>query len=143
MSSLDKKIAKLDEKIARLKREKIELEKKRADQLDNFYLEPRDQILFFTGEPKQSEIRDKSPEKKIKKKKKKKKDKDKVYQLVDSRDKDRENYCYKCKKEFACQNRLERHNWKHHPSNEIEKAWANTDWTTYSGTSYYKDDPYY
>ena len=141
MSSLDKKIAKLDEKIARLKREKIELEKKRADQLDNFYLEPRDQILFFNDKLSDSENREKSPEKKIKKKKKK--DKDKVYQLIDTNDKCRENYCYKCKKEFACPRRLERHNWKHHPSNAIERAWANTDWTTYKGTTYYEDDPYY
>ena len=141
MSSLDKKIAKLDEKIARLKREKMELEKKRADQLDNFFLEPRDQILFFTGEPKDGENKPKSPEKK--KKKKKKKDKDKVYQLVNSSEKDKINYCYKCKKEFACERRLERHNWKHHPSNAIEEAWAKTDWSTFRGSTYYKDDPYY
>ena len=137
MSSLDKKIAKLDEKIVRLKREKMELEKKRADQLDNFFLEPRDQILFFTGEPKDSENKPKSTEKKKKKKKKK----DKTYQIVDSRDKI--NYCYKCKKEFACERRLERHNWKHHPSNPIEKAWANTDWSNFKGSTYYQDDPYY
>lgn len=142
MSSLDKKIAKLDEKIARLKREKIELEKKRADQLDNFFLEPRDQILFFNDKAtNDNKICLKIPEKKIKKKKKK--DKDKVYQLVDTKDKYRENYCYKCKKEFACPRRLERHNWKHHPSNAVEEAWANTDWSTFKGSTYYQDDPYY
>ena len=136
MSSLDKKIAKLDEKIARLKREKIELEKKRADQLDNFFLEPRDQILFYNNTP-DAKIQEKLPEKTKKKKK------DKIYQLVNSSDKDRENYCQKCKKEFACPRRLERHNWKYHPSNAIEKAWTGTDWSTYKGTTYYKDNTYY
>ena len=24
-----------------------------------------------------------------------------------------------------------------------DKAWANTDWSTYKGSSYYCDDPYY
>ena len=138
MSSLDKKIEKLDKKIARLKQEKLELEKKRADQLDNFFLEPRDQLLFYNNNTPDAKIQEKLPEKKIKKKKK-----DKIYQLVNSSDKDRENYCLKCKKEFACPRRLERHNWKYHPSNAIEKAWADTDWSTYKGTTYYRDDPYY
>ena len=52
-------------------------------------------------------------------------------------------YCYTCQKNFDEYRSLEKHNWNIHPSNNIEKAWANTDWSTYKGSSYYCDDPYY
>ena len=144
MSILDKKIAKLDEKITRLKMEKIELEKKRAEQLDRLFLEPREEIINEIGQPKYDEsFKISPPPKKEKKKKKdKKKDKSKTYEIVSSQETLRENYCRTCKKDFATYRRLECHNWKYHPSNEYERSWANTDQDTDTGTKYYMDDPY-
>jgi hypothetical protein len=52
-------------------------------------------------------------------------------------------YCYNCKKDFESSSSLEKHCWSLHPSNKYEKAWANTNWSTWKGSSYYEDDPYY
>ena len=52
-------------------------------------------------------------------------------------------YCNTCKKQFDTHDALGRHGWKAHPSNEYEKAWANKDWSTWKGSTYYRDDPYY
>ena len=52
-------------------------------------------------------------------------------------------YCDKCKLNFKEYSSLERHNWKKHPCNNIERHWANKDWSNYKGSTFYKDDPYY
>lgn len=52
-------------------------------------------------------------------------------------------HCYQCKTDFQSARSLERHGWEQHPSNDYEKAWANTDWDNWKGSSYYEDDPYY
>ena len=54
------------------------------------------------------------------------------------------NYkCKECKQEFKEKEELERHSWKIHPKNKYEKTWSNIDFTSYSGSSFYRDDPYY
>jgi len=58
-------------------------------------------------------------------------------------DKKSEHYCNRCRKNFDTYRGLERHGWEIHPSNEYERAWANKDWSTWKGSSYYEDDPYY
>ena len=58
-------------------------------------------------------------------------------------DKKTDHYCYRCRKNFDTYRGLERHGWEEHPSNEYERAWANKDWSTWKGSSYYEDDPYY
>ncbi len=58
-------------------------------------------------------------------------------------DRNPELYCNTCRKYFGTRSALERHGWEAHPSNEHEKAWANKDWSTWKGSTYYRDDPYY
>tara|TARA_Y100000385_G_C12620611_1_gene436864 strand:+ start:87 stop:572 length:486 start_codon:yes stop_codon:yes gene_type:complete len=53
------------------------------------------------------------------------------------------NRCYDCGKLYNNKRDLERHSWESHPKNDIETSWANTDWDTWTGSSYYADDPYY
>ena len=62
---------------------------------------------------------------------------------MDKKPNNEEQICKKCKKKFKDKDELERHNWKDHPSNKYETAWSQTDFSSYSGSSYYKDDPYY
>ena len=59
------------------------------------------------------------------------------------KNKNSEYYCYRCCKNFDSYRSLERHGWEIHPSNEYERAWANKDWSAWTGSSYYEDDPYY
>ena len=54
-----------------------------------------------------------------------------------------QHYCDKCKIKFNNKDDLEKHNWKIHPTNKYEKAWSQINFSTYAGSSYYKDDPYY
>ena len=51
--------------------------------------------------------------------------------------------CTICNLKFSVYNDYERHRWKNHPINKYEKKWANTDWTKWKGSTYYRDDPYY
>ncbi len=51
--------------------------------------------------------------------------------------------CKTCKKNFDSESILERHGWSEHPSDEYQKTWSQTNWSTYRGSSYYQDDPYY
>ena len=62
---------------------------------------------------------------------------------MDKKDITNKYYCNKCKKLFDDKDELEKHNWKIHPSNIYELKWSQTDFNNYSGSSYYKDDPYY
>lgn len=51
--------------------------------------------------------------------------------------------CDKCKKSFVDYSLYEKHLWQNHPSDKYQKAWANMNWSSYRGSSYYMDDPYY
>jgi hypothetical protein len=53
------------------------------------------------------------------------------------------NFCNQCNILFEDHRDAERHGWEKHPSNDIEKAWANKDWSKWTGSTYYMDDPYY
>ena len=53
---------------------------------------------------------------------------------------------YSCKEcEFKCTDKLalEKHVWKEHPKDIYQKAWTKIDFHSYSGNSFYADDPYY
>ena len=51
--------------------------------------------------------------------------------------------CKICNLKFSIYNEYERHRWTKHPCNDIERHWANTDWSKWKGSTYYRDDPYY
>lgn len=51
--------------------------------------------------------------------------------------------CEECNMTFKGKDDLERHCWKSHPKNKYEKAWSKINFSSYSGSSFYKDDPYY
>lgn len=60
-----------------------------------------------------------------------------------------EHKCNECKKDkhFESANDLRKHEWTHHPKNEMEKAWAKhalENFRNWKGSSYYESfGPYY
>ena len=51
--------------------------------------------------------------------------------------------CEDCNEVFRIYSELERHIWTVHPKDKYQFYWSQMDWTKYSGSSYYRDDPYY
>lgn len=56
-------------------------------------------------------------------------------------------YCAKCKQTFNDENDLQRHCWKYHPKNKMEKVWskhAREGFKNWNGSSYFESyGPYY
>lgn len=52
--------------------------------------------------------------------------------------------CEHCRATFGTALEAERHRWSCDPKPDpfVEK-WRHTDWSTWSGSSFYRDDPYY
>ena len=55
----------------------------------------------------------------------------------------KEYKCSRCDMKFTEYLSYEKHCWRVHPCNKYEKAWANTDWSKWTGSTYYRDNPYY
>lgn len=62
---------------------------------------------------------------------------------MDNLKKNDEVNCKECKQKFKDKNELEIHMWKNHPKDKYQIKWSNTDFSSYNGSSFYRDDPYY